>query len=108
MLQRVQPEVTELGNRLTGRPNSEHATLVLRGLVMIEKVVIQPPVSARHQPSVGGAANTPKRCGGVGEFESLGIACDDLSQLHNLLISSTGNQGGYLGVVASHDHADSP
>ena len=107
MLQRVQPEVAELGNRLTGCPNSEHATLVLRGLVMIEEVVIQPPVSARHQTSVGGAADTPKRCGGVAGFKSLGIACDDLSQLQNLLISSTGNQGGYLGVVASDDHAHS-
>ena len=52
VLQRVQAEVGELGDLLAGRPDAEDPAGVLRGLVVVEKIVGELAVAASHGSSV--------------------------------------------------------
>src|SRR5690606_9944011 len=64
VLQRVEPEVGELGDLLTGCPDTEDAALVLRALVVRIELVRQSSVAARHVPIV---PHPPAhRCTGAG------------------------------------------
>ena len=59
MLQRVEPEVGELGNLVTGGPHAEDAAGVLETAIRVEEIVDEATISARHGPSLREPGSAP-------------------------------------------------